>query len=251
MKKILLGILLAPIAFSIGFAAASPDISETAITQLLFPNVSYLNSLRAYTFYIWANVRTNGGNRRFLQKGGKEPMYRNLADSTKLDSFVGRATQSSVSRAVTNTIEANRWQFYATTYDETDGVRFFVGLATSPAIEVTYDVARTIGTGATNSDSSNNLSVGGIAGGSLDGPICCAAYTSNRSSITDIREFQFTQRVTPDMILYTGIGFSSAPTTLFGTGNYPMDFSINRTTGTTLGNVTDSVMQPPVFLPEN
>lgn len=71
-----------------------------------------------------------------------------------------------ITRATTNALadcesaySNNAWQCVATTYDETDGPRIFVGSLTSALAEVSYATAPTVGSGATNADNTETLKI--------------------------------------------------------------------------------------------
>ncbi len=118
-----------------------------------------LNNQVPFSYCAWIYPRSQGGSKdgRILHKGTATTRKQLQTDSSVVNSlalYVDRASGAAQAISTANALTLNQWQFVCGTYSETDGPRLYRNGA-----ELTYS-ARTIGSGATVSDSGDSLYIG-------------------------------------------------------------------------------------------
>ena len=87
----------------------------------------------------------------------------------------------------------NVWTFAASTYDESDGIRLFIGTLTSVVSEVTYR-SRTVGTGTTQDSSAADLLVNNRSATltlAMGGSLASAGLITRRLSLQELVNLQY------------------------------------------------------------
>lgn len=117
------------------------------------------NTLTLFAIGGWYYPTTLTGSRRLWTWGtgttSNQYLQHNATTASKLEGFVARATTAASAIAAAGTVTLNEWQYLMMTYSEASGIKLFRGTLTTPLVEVTYDVAPTVGTGATTSTTGN------------------------------------------------------------------------------------------------
>jgi hypothetical protein len=120
-----------------------------------------VNNLTAWTNIGWFRPSGfGGGGLRMWSKQSTSNQRHAGAVNNGSGTLAHDAQRATDSTAVsTTTLLLDIWQCVAFTYDETDGVRIFIGTHNDPMAEVVY-ASRAVGSGATEADSANPLFFG-------------------------------------------------------------------------------------------
>jgi hypothetical protein len=168
--------------------------------KVAISNLPPLASGSAFTWFQWFMRNGTFANSQGMSLSGSilTDLFAFSTASNAIFCSIGRATTASV--AQTLTIPAlNAWEFWAGTYDETDGARYFRGGLDSPVAEVSYST-RTTGVGATAANNAPVLYVNNRgAASALAFPLNLGvfAWFDRRMSLTELAHQQYAPR--PDL----------------------------------------------------
>lgn len=125
--------------------------------RLAIAAATNINDLKAWTHLAWLRPGSFAGGPRIWSKqsssGQRHAASINTTGTLSFDAQ--RATTDATSTSSTALI-LSFWQCVAFTYDETDGVRSFIGSDDNPVAEVLYS-SRAVGSGGTEVDAANPL----------------------------------------------------------------------------------------------
>jgi len=156
----------------------------------------------AFTMVLWVYRLTEDGTQpHFMSKGDDIKNFSESQDGTaELFARVGRATTNADAIGDTN-IGTGAWVILAMTYDESDGIRLFLGSLTSLIAEETSYDTQVTGEGDTVDDASVNLFIGNRPPSDSragDNRIAVAAYINKRMTLPELQEWQYHPHVTAE-----------------------------------------------------
>jgi hypothetical protein len=217
---------------SLLFGAATSDRCEINNTS------ANLDDLTAVTILMWVYPTAATSNRFWFRKDNnpaatnrKSARFPAGGNLNRVEFVVTRATTNASATSATNSVSTNLWQFFAFTYDETDGPRIFRGTLTSRVVELGYSAGPTVGAGATTTDGST-LWIGNQQAASpslaFTGRIAAFSYIAKRMTLLELATQQFCfMSAFGDSRVLMQLGYN-------GTGTQP-DWSGNFNSGTVTG----------------
>lgn len=162
--------------------------------EITVTNPQTLGAGSAFSWFQWVKLTGTLANSQGTDKGGVDLfVYFNNGISFE----VPRATTNSFSQIFSTLFVLNEWQFWAGTYDESDGARLFKGTLGEQVSEVSY-FSRTTGAGNTSVDSGDLFINNRGSAPSLSMPleIEMFAWFDRRLSLTELIQQQFAPRPT-------------------------------------------------------
>ena len=129
------------------------DFTAATTNKVTVTNPQTFGAGSAFSWCMWIMRTAALSNTQGMSKGGVD-LFVFSTTGTVMFFNIPRATTGSNAKVLSSAFVLNEWEFWAGTYDETDGPRLFKGTLTSPVAEVTYS-ARVVGAGNTTADSGN------------------------------------------------------------------------------------------------
>lgn len=214
---------------SLAFTGSSTNKVTVANPQTFGPGI-------AFTWFMWLQLTSSLANSAGTSKAGTQQNDLFVYSNAGPDMFASINRATTTASAQTLTVPAlNAWEFWAGTYDETDGPRLFRGTAASQIAEVAYS-SRTVGSGSTSADNGDNLYINNRgASNSLALPlnIQTFAWFTRRMSLAELAVQQFAPMPDWGCSFFSHLG-------LFGAS--ALDWSGNGNTG----QITGATMGPPL-----
>ena len=207
-----------------------------------FGAAASIDDLTAFTWLMWIFPTTLTNLRRIMVKGPVEEKQFIIRTNDVAEMHVARATTAAFATSNNNSMVVNTHEFYAITYDESDGPRIFRGTLSTEAVELGYS-SRVVGADGTTADATGNLVIGNAHSTKtvpFQGDISVGAVYAKRMILAEIVRYQWRILSDTDCKLLCHLGFA-------GTGTQP-DWSGNGNSGTVTGaTVSDHVPLGPPF----
>lgn len=207
--KLLIAILLVSLLPTSAFAGSLTFGGATG-DKVSCASSASIDNFTTFTVSMWVKVDTSTAARHFAAKqsgaGGVGMRLRSgtASEGGAANITLVRARATTATRywtANTPLSTTGKWYYVVATYDENGGagneVHFYVGDATTPAVLQANDPLSVDGSGATTSDSGDNLTFGNTSGTNspIIGAIAYASYTDRVLTQVEVWKEQYTGRL--------------------------------------------------------
>lgn len=202
------------------FGAAATD-------RIQCPTGTSTDTLSPLSIMMWVYPTAFTGGRRLWHKGSAANNTRRhlLINSTSgdLGGFQDMAVGADSTFTTSTVLVLNKWTCVISTFDESDGIRVFLGDLVSPPIEASY-AARATTTGAPAGDSAEgfvicNANFGGFAR-AFEGYLAYCAIVNYWMRLADIRNWYATGQLPPAVkVFYPDVLDNGFVTVLDRSGN--------------------------------
>lgn len=206
---------------SLGFNGGSTD-------KVTVPNPQTIGAASAFSWLQWIRRTAALGNGQGTGKGGID-VFAYSAGALFME--VPRATTKASAICDAALLAQSEWEFWAGTYDESDGPRLFKGTLGSQVAEVAY-TSRAVGAGATSADS-GDLWIDNRGAATSQAMYCLIetfAWSTRRLSLAELVLQQFAPMPDAGCTFFSHLGL---------TGLSAPDWSGNGRTGQVASSILD------------